>query len=79
MTLGEQIKAVRGDRKVKELAKELGISPQMLSRLENGKRRPSYQLMKVLVEKLGLDLAEAVDGVLPTAEPEGLDSPASVA
>ena len=58
MTLGEQIKAIRGDRTVKEVAEQIGVTPQTLSRLENGTRKPSYALLLRLVRTLGVRVSE---------------------
>lgn len=58
MTLGEQIKAIRGDRTVKEVAEQIGVTPQTLSRLENGTRKPSYSLLLRLVRELGVRVSE---------------------
>jgi len=46
--LGEALRLLRvfNDLKAKELAVELGISPNYLSEIEKGKKRPSLEVVK---------------------------------
>lgn len=44
MNLREKLIKLRGDRTVTEVAKELGITRQMLSAIESGIRTPSLEL-----------------------------------
>ncbi len=65
MTLGEQIATARDKKSLtrKQLATALGITPQALGRLEHGKRRPSYTLLRRLAVILDLDLNAADEAV----------------
>ena len=63
MTFRQQLTKARGDKSKKEFAQTLGISPQMLSRLENGNRKPSYSLLIRIAGILGLDIAEVVQDI----------------
>ena len=41
-TLGVRVKEKRGPRKLREVAKEIGISPATLMRIKNGRARPRH-------------------------------------
>ena len=41
-----------------ELAEEVGVQPETISRLENGKRRVSVEMMALISESLSLELHE---------------------
>jgi transcriptional regulator with XRE-family HTH domain len=57
---GQYIKRLRSERKlgVRELASKAGISHTVLSRLENGKRKPQLNTLKALAPALGVPLAD---------------------
>jgi transcriptional regulator with XRE-family HTH domain len=54
MTLGNALKLIRTARGVKqrELAEQVGVSPNFLSMLEADRREPSLQLLRKLANKL---------------------------
>jgi len=54
MTLGNAIKLIRTAKgaKQRDLAKELGVSPNYISLVENGKREPSISLLRALANEL---------------------------
>jgi len=57
MTLGEQIRMARLSRRIglRELARDVGRSSSMLSRIEAGEVRPGVDLVQRLAAVLGLD------------------------
>ena len=52
---------------LKSLARAAGVSPSHLSRVENGKARPSAELLERVAERLGMDTEGtlAMAGFLP--------------
>jgi XRE family transcriptional regulator, fatty acid utilization regulator len=59
-TTGEKIKAAR-EAKVwgqAELAREVGITPNGLWHIENGKRNPRPSTIRKIAEVLGIDVKE---------------------
>ncbi len=45
----------------KDIAEKLGIHPVYLSRLRNGDRKPSLELMRKIRDELGWDLAQQIE------------------
>ena len=45
----------------KELARELGVTPQSITNLMNGKHNPSFELMNKIYDVLDLTPEEATD------------------
>ena len=61
-SLGTLVKARRGDRKLRETAKAIGISPATLMRVENG-RTPDVGTFGKICSWLGVDPKEFLGGV----------------
>jgi transcriptional regulator with XRE-family HTH domain len=59
-TLGEHLRQARLDKDLglRELAKELGITPSYLSDIESDRRVPSEDVLRVMSERLDLDFDE---------------------
>lgn len=57
-TLGERLRRARGDMKLRELARRLGLAPSYLSDIENDRRIPSEQVLGELATELGVDFEE---------------------
>ncbi|MEB1808011.1 MAG: helix-turn-helix domain-containing protein [Bacillaceae bacterium] len=53
-TLGERIRDEREDRDISQqnLAKDIGITPGMMSQIEGDKRDPSLEVFRKIVRKL---------------------------
>lgn len=47
------LKQARGETSLNELARKTGLSPQFLSRVENGKANPSLETLTKLCKALG--------------------------
>lgn len=47
------LKQARGDISLNELARKTGLSPQFLSRIENGKANPSLDTLDKICKGLG--------------------------
>ena len=54
----KKLKELRRQKKIKqgELAKRIGVSRNLIRRIENGVGNPSYNTVKDFVEALGLEL-----------------------
>lgn len=63
MTVGQSVRNRRRDMRLsqKELCSRLGISPALLSLIENDKRDPSWELVRRLVKLFGIDVI--IDGL----------------
>lgn len=72
-TLGRLLKEQRGDRGVREVGKEIGISHATLSRVERG-FLPDLETFRKVCEWLGVDPGEVL-----RAKPRGPSAPPSVA
>lgn len=59
MRIGRTIKLLRtaAGLKQKEIAKNLGVSPNYLSSVENNKRKPSLSLLESLSDELNVPLS----------------------
>ena len=64
MSLGERIKERRQALKItqQELAQSLGMTPQHISAIEQGKWAPSLTLLPKLAEELGVSIDYLVSG-----------------
>lgn len=62
-TLGEKIKELRMQKMYSqsEIAKELGVSPAMISYIENDEKTPSLLLLKRLAKLLEVSLDYLLD------------------
>jgi len=58
MKIGKQIKLIRTEKDIKQydLARELGITSQYLSAIENGKRSPSFKLLEKIATTFNVDV-----------------------
>ena len=68
------------DLSVRELSRRVGISPSMLSQIENGRSEPSVATLYALVSALGISLDQILGGGLAqpaTATSSGRADPAS--
>lgn len=65
--VGERLRAARRERgwSLAELATRASISTSTLSRLENGKRQPSLDLLLPITRQLGLRLDDLVSAATP--------------
>lgn len=70
-SLGTLVKAKRGDRKLRETAHEIGISPATLMRVENG-RTPDIGTFAKLCSWLEIDPKEFLGGPQSKANSPGL-------
>jgi len=73
--IGRRLHELRAARSLslRQLAKEIGASPSLLSQVENGKVTPSVDTLYVLARALGVPVA-AFFGDAATAEPVGAGS-----
>jgi transcriptional regulator with XRE-family HTH domain len=62
------------DLSVRELSRRVGISPSMLSQIENGRSEPSVATLYALVSALGISLDQILGGAL--ASPATVIDPA---
>lgn len=62
MTVGENVKAIRKERKLKqkELAEQCGISRSYLSDIENDRHSPSIKTLNSLAIKLNAPVTELI-------------------
>lgn len=60
MCLGGAVKRIRNLKKLKQdpVAQAVGINPAYLSRIENGERQPSMEVLLKLVQVLEVDLKD---------------------
>jgi transcriptional regulator with XRE-family HTH domain len=80
--IGPRIRTERARRDVsiRALARDIGVSPSLISQIETGKSQPSVSTLYAITSALGLpleDLFEA-DGAEPAALPAAPDSAAGV-
>ena len=63
-TLGQRIAALRRERSLKqdELAEQLGVSPQAVSKWENDQTCPDISLLPLLAKILGVSVDELLSG-----------------
>ncbi len=64
MNIGERVREKRQGLKVtqQELAKAIGVTPQHISAIEEGKRQPSLALLASLAQELGTSVDYLVSG-----------------
>lgn len=60
MSIGENIKRLRTNLNLKqtELAKEVGVTPSMITQIERGSKVPSMLLGKAIANALNCDINE---------------------
>lgn len=65
MSFGERLKALRTSREwtCEVLAEKIGITPEYISMLENGKREPRFPMVLKISKAFGMTLAEFTKGV----------------
>ena len=51
--LARRLRELRGDKTIRAFAKEIGISPATLYRVENGTQRVSIEILEELCSQLG--------------------------
>ena len=70
-TLGKRIAALRRDRGLKQddLAQQLGVTPQAVSKWENDQTCPDITLLPQLAQILGVSVDELLSGKAPQEEP----------
>lgn len=78
LSLGKLLSTRRGGRGVREFAKEIGISPATLSRIENGKL-PDLETFSKICSYLKLDPAEILQVELGDSRPAADRPPEPVA
>lgn len=71
--IGRRVRALRGERGVslRQLAKEMGTSPSLLSQVENGKVMPSVDTLYLLAAALGTPVA----AFFAESDPDGSGAP----
>lgn len=64
MTIGENVKAIRKERKLtqKQLAERMNISRSYLSDIENNRKNPSSKTLQSISEKLNVSMAYLITG-----------------
>lgn len=77
--LGEQVKQCRRKLGIKQdtLAEAVGITPQHLSNIENGKGNASLKVVANLSLQLKIGMTELMSGTVPPPEPLPEDIPES--
>ena len=70
-TLGKRIAALRRDKGLKQddLAQQLGVTPQAVSKWENDQTCPDITLLPQLAKILGVSVDELLSGKAPEEEP----------
>ena len=70
-TLGKRIAALRRDKGLKQddLAQQLGVTPQAVSKWENDQTCPDIALLPQLAQILGVSVDELLSGKAPQEEP----------
>lgn len=70
--LGERLRAARNAKGVslRSVAAAIGVSPSLLSQIENGKTNPSVDTLYALVQQLGLSV-DAMLGITAADAPDG--------
>ena len=78
--LGERIREARSRRGagLRQLAREVGVSPSLISQIENDKSRPSVSTLYAITSALGISVEDLLGGPGP-ADPDDATSPASAA
>ena len=77
--IGALVREQRGARGVREAAKEIGVSPATLSRIENGKQ-PDLATFEKLCRWLGVNPSEFLDtGDVPASAPESVSAATATA
>ena len=71
-TFGEMVRAARERRGLSatSLAREVGVSPSQISRIESGDRGTDVDTLARLVRVLGLDAGASLDALAPVDAPE---------
>ena len=64
MTLGERIKALRGEQQLqqRQLAEKAGLTPSMVSQIESGRLTPSLHTLGKIAAALSVPIASLFDG-----------------
>lgn len=64
MSIGTKLKSIRKekDMTLRQVADNMGCSPQLISQYENGKRTPKLETIQKLATALGVSLAELDEG-----------------
>ncbi|MGD9955041.1 MAG: helix-turn-helix domain-containing protein [Candidatus Nanopelagicales bacterium] len=79
VNLGARLREVRlrSGQSLREISRQLGVSPSFVSQLENGKSQPSVATLYSLAQLLGVSIDElfAADGVSVAAEDESAALP----
>lgn len=75
--IGARVRAVRQARglSLRKLAEAVGVSPSLISQIENGKTQPSVQTLYAIVNHLDLSVDELME-VPPRAAPAAAAEPA---
>lgn len=70
MTIGEKIRDVRKQKGLtqKELADRIGISYVNISRIETGDRNPSYRVIEIIADAMGVSVSRLTAGKRDEAE-----------
>ena len=70
-TLGKRIAALRRDKGLKQddLAQQLGVTPQAVSKWENDQTCPDITLLPQLAQIMGVSVDELLSGKAPQEEP----------
>lgn len=70
-TLGKRVAALRRDKGLKQddLAQQLGVTPQAVSKWENDQTCPDITLLPQLAQILGVSVDELLSGKAPQEEP----------
>ena len=70
-SLGESLRALRGDRTLRDVADATGYDFTWLSKVENGREVPSWNALKKLLKEYGVcELAEWAYAHLKLTKPE---------
>lgn len=56
--LNQRLRECRGEKSRSQIAKALGITPQMLGALERGSKRPSLALAKKVADYYGVSIED---------------------
>lgn len=61
--IGERVRAVRQERglSLRKLAESIGVSPSLISQIENGKTQPSVHTLYAIVNRLDLTVDQLMD------------------
>ena len=75
--LGPLLKSQRGNRGIREVAAEVGISPATMSRVETGKQ-PDLDTFTKICKWLSLDPGEVLGCVVPSVNEGAVDAASGV-